>query len=266
MLRRIGNKTKIAKDIYKYFPPHQIRYLPFFGGGGDFFNTPQAKYTIANDIDEEVFNLFQVVKNDFEDFLYLFEITPLSEQLFYYWTKNKERNPINKALRFLYLSSFSFLGKNGTFMLLHSNCSFKQKLKQLIKKCSECFQNVLFRNKCFRDFFNDIYETEAHIPKRKRFIYADPPYVGTTNNYEGNFFKENDAIDLVNVLDNTGIKYAYSEFKTPFILELAKDKNLNIYTIGERRTIGNRNEEILITNYIPSGYKKSNLFSSVGLY
>lgn len=264
MLRRLGNKTKIAKELYLHFPKHKVRYLPFFGGGGDFFNMPQAEYTIANDKDEDVFNLFQVVKNNLDDFLFLFEITPISEQLFYEWVECKETEPVRKALRFLYLSSFSFLGKNETFLLIHSNCTYKQKLQHLIKKCAECFKNTMFRNKDFRDFFNDIYVTDAHIPMSKRFAYFDPPYVKTTNNYKEGF-TENDSIDLIETADKTGIRYCYSEFETDFTKELAKTYNLNIYKIGERRTLGNRNTEIIMTNYKSPAIKKNNLFSSVGV-
>ena len=263
MLRRLGNKSKIAKELYLHFPKHKIRYLPFFGGGGDFFNMPQAEYTIANDKDEDVFNLFQVVKNNFDEFLFLFEVTPMSEQLFYYWCENQEVEPVRKALRFLFLSSFSYLGKNGTFMLIHSNCTYKQKLQKLIKECAKYLNKVMFRNKDFRDFFKDIYYTEAHIPMRKRFAYLDAPYVGTTNNYKEGFTK-NDAIDLIETVEAINIKYAYSEFETDFTKELAKSYNLNIYRIRERRTLGNENTEIIMTNYKSPAVKNNDLFSSVG--
>ena len=66
ILRRLGNKKKIAKEIQKYFPPHKIYIEPFFGAGGMFFNKPKAKYNIVNDLDSDVFNLFQVVMNEKE--------------------------------------------------------------------------------------------------------------------------------------------------------------------------------------------------------
>lgn len=248
ILRRLGNKSKIASDIYQHFPPHKIYIEPFFGAGGMFFNKPRAKYNIVNDIDADVFNLFQVVKDRFDDFMFLFEITPMSEELFYYWLEHKETEPVKKALRFLFISSFSYLGKNDTFMLLHSNCAYKQKLRQLIKKCAECFGSTMLRNKDFRLFFNDIYETEAHIPKRQRFIYADPPYLGTTNNYSQSFTEE-DVRDLFEVLINSEIKFGYSEFENKIITDLADEYNLRVIPIGERRTIGSRNNEILIVNY-----------------
>lgn len=248
ILRRLGNKSKIASAIYKHFPPHKIYIEPFFGAGGMFFNKPQAKYNIVNDLDSDVVNLFKVIKDNFDDFLFLFEITPMSEELFYYWVENKETDPVKKALRFLFLSSFSYLGKNGTFMLIHSNCTYKEKIRKLIKKTAESFGSTMIRNKDFRLFFNDIYETEAHIPKRHRFIYADPPYLGTTNNYSDSFTAD-DANDLFKILIESGIKFGYSEFDNPIILDLAKKYDLKIIQIGERRTLGSRNNEILVVNY-----------------
>ena len=59
ILRRLGNKQAIAHKIIPYFPPHKIYIEPFFGAGGMFFNKPKAKYNIVNDLDSDVFNLFQ---------------------------------------------------------------------------------------------------------------------------------------------------------------------------------------------------------------
>ena len=40
-----------------------------------------------------------------------------------------------------------------------------------------------------------------------------------------------------------------SEFDHPFILEQAKQRNLNVIIIGERQNLKNRRTEILVTNY-----------------
>jgi len=48
ILRRLGNKKKIAHKIQAHFPEHKIYIEPFFGAGGMFFNKPKAKYNIVN--------------------------------------------------------------------------------------------------------------------------------------------------------------------------------------------------------------------------
>jgi DNA adenine methylase len=76
--------------------------------------------------------------------------------------------------------------------------------------------------------------------------YADPPYFENSGRaYK--MFKKNDFIDLLDILNNSKIKYAISEFDNPFILDTCKE--LNIIEIGERLNVKNYRTEILITNY-----------------
>ena len=110
ILRRLGNKSKIAHEIQKYFPAHEIYIEPFFGAGGMFFNKPKAKYNIINDLDSDVFNLFQVVMNQKEELEKAFYLMPIHSDLLNYWKVNKETEPIKKALRFLFISNFTLLG------------------------------------------------------------------------------------------------------------------------------------------------------------
>jgi site-specific DNA-adenine methylase len=77
ILRRIGNKQGIADKIQQYFPQHTIYIEPFFGAGGMFFNKPKAKYNIVNDLDSDVFNLFQVVSNQKDELEHAFFNMPI---------------------------------------------------------------------------------------------------------------------------------------------------------------------------------------------
>ena len=114
ILRRLGNKKKIAKKIQAHFPPHKIYIEPFFGAGGMFFNKPKAKYNIVNDLDSDVFNLFMVVMNRKDELLEAFKMMPIHQDLLEYWKKNKETDEIKKAIRFLFLSNLTFMGQGGT--------------------------------------------------------------------------------------------------------------------------------------------------------
>ena len=244
ILRRLGNKSKIAKEIQKHLPQHKIYIEPFFGAGGMFFNKPKAKYNFLNDIDSDVFNLFMVVMNQKEELENLFLQMPESEQLFKYWKTNNETEPIKKALRFLFLSNYGYMGSPNTIRFTISNTT------QILIKNLEKTQNFMFgckiMNADFRDVFKKISFKENNI--KDTFIYADPPYLNTDNNYS-NSFTEQDSIDLFNALEETGCKWAMSEFDNEFILNQAKERNLNVYIIGERQNMKNRKTEILITNY-----------------
>lgn len=244
ILRRIGNKSKIAAEIQTHFPPHKIYIEPFFGAGGMFFNKPKAQHNFLNDLDADVFNLFQVVSNQKDEFIDLFDKMPIHNDLFDYWIGNQETEPIKRALRFIMLSNFSLYGKGDTLML---GCvKPKEQVFKHIDKTFDYIRNVQFTNCDFRKMFDSISLQDED--RDNVFIYVDPPYINTVDNYSSSF-KEQDAADLFDVLINTGCKFAYSEFDHPFILKQAAERKLNVECIGERQTLKSRNIEILVTNY-----------------
>lgn len=248
ILRRLGNKKKIAKKIQAYFPPHKIYIEPFFGAGGMFFNKPKAKYNIVNDLDSDVFNLFQVVMNQKEELEKAFYMMPIHSDLLDYWKANKETEPIKKALRFLFLSNWTILGTGNGLYFGGSRVQGKSNFMPLIGQTFDCLFDIQFNNQDFRKFLKDMNLRQAEIKNDKTFIYCDPPYLGTNDNYS-NSFTEQDSLDLFNTLQQTGCKWAMSEFDHPFILDQAKERNLNVITIGERQNLKNRRTEILVTNY-----------------
>jgi DNA adenine methylase len=243
ILNRIGKKTKIASKIIEHFPPHECFVDLFFGGGGLFFNKPKAKYNICNDLDGDVYNLFMVLMDRKDELYELIELCPHHTDLLNYWKTNKETDPLKKAMRFLFLSNYTLYGKPETL----SFCTDKNAKKILLSNIEPTknflidvqFTNLDYR-KSIKSFVNRNPETT--------FLYADPPYLGTTDNYS-NSFTENDSNDLFDSLQATGSKWAMSEFDNDFVLNQAKERNLNIINIGERKNLGNRRTEILITNY-----------------
>lgn len=242
ILNRLGNKKKIARDIQQLFPAHTYYIEPFFGAGGMFFNKPKAKYNMVNDLDSEVFNLFNVVSNKKDELSDAFYRMPISEELFKYWMHHKETDDVKKAVRFIFLSNFSFLGKMDCMTFNNKNA--KQNVLDRLQPTFDYLFGVEFGNKDAVSFIKSISIEDKH----KVFVYCDPPYLGTTDNYECSFTEEKSE-DLFNCLCTTGFKFALSEFNHPFILEQAKQRSLNIETIGERKNLGNRRIEILVTNY-----------------
>jgi len=242
ILRRLGNKAKIAKEIQSYFPPHKIYVEPFFGAGGMFFNKPKAKYNIVNDYDNDVFNLFNVVMHKKDDFIEAFIKMPIHEGLLTHWKQNKETDEILKALRFIFLSNFTYLGKGNTMRFGTENP--KNIILKNIDATQKYLENVQFANRDFRSFFEQLKERNSD----DTFIYCDPPYLETDDNYETSF-TEQDSEDLFNLLMQSKCKFAVSEFDAPFIIEQARQRNLNVIAIGERQNLKNRRTEILITNY-----------------
>lgn len=244
ILRRLGNKRKIASKIQSYFPPHGIYIEPFFGAGGMFFHKPKSKYNIVNDSDSDVFNLFQVVctrRKELEDLLVAM---PVHEDLWAFWKRNQESDPIRKAARFLFISNWGYLGKPETLRYLSGNT--KDLILERVKMTEELLYGVEFMNCDFREMFGRI--SFSGKSKESAFIYADPPYLGTNNNYQEGFAVQ-DSTDLFETLEDTGIRWAMSEFDHPDIVAQARERSLNVIEIGERQNIKNRRTELLITNF-----------------
>ena len=246
ILRRLGNKKKIAKEIQKYFPPHKIYIEPFFGAGGMFFNKPKAKYNIVNDIDSEVYNLFNIITKNKEELKDAFYKMPIHYDLLEYWKKNEEIEPIQKCLRFLLMSNCTLLGTGS--QLRYTTQDDKDNIYKSFDKVFDVIYDVTFSNLDFRKFISSISYRHGQKDIDRAFFYCDPPYLSTNDNYSDSFI-EKDSIDLLDSLEETGCKFAMSEFDHPFILEQAKQRNLNLIIIGERQNLKNRRTEILVTNY-----------------
>lgn len=246
ILRRLGNKSRIADKIIPYFPPHKIYIEPFFGAGGMFFNKPKAKYNFLNDLDSEVINLFDIVRENSNEFKRCLELIPIHDDLWERFKENTPDDPFEKALRFWYLSNLGYLGKPNSVKL---ECRTTKKHSiEMLEKVLLYFHNAncQFLNTDFRKVIDRISLLSS---SNEWFVYSDPPYF-ETEKYQTEW-TEKDVVDCFEVTFQSGIKGAMSEFDHELIIQEAQKRNLNIIYIGERQNLKNRRTEILITNYKP---------------
>jgi DNA adenine methylase len=248
ILRRLGNKSKLAKDIVPYFLPHKCYIELFFGSGGLCFNKhPKAQYNFLNDIDSNVQNCFNVLRNNKDELINYVELAPVSTD---FWNECKEgdfRNDIEKAVYFLFLSNFGFIGQSTTLRVRIGNdkAILLQNIEKTFKQISK--NGNWFLNCDFRDVLSNVGFRNG-LDKAKTFIYSDPPYFEKGNNYACDW-TEKDVIDCFDVTFDSGFSAAMSEFNHPFIVEQAKKRGLRVIEIGERRNIKDRATEVLILNY-----------------
>lgn len=247
ILTRLGNKRRMKTDLAKYFPKHRMRIELFFGAGGAFFHLPEPKYAIVNDLDDDVTNLYMVVQNDLERLRHEIEIVPISESLIKHWKKNRETEPIKKAVRFLFLSNFTYMGKGDTLRAGLDNA--KNSILKNLECTFEKLKNVKIMNRDFREVLPAISFSKGQNDKEKCFCYLDPIYLDTEHYYRVPNWTKKDTTDCLDIMVNCGIKSAMSEFNHPFVIREAKKRNLNVIYLRERANIKNRRIEILITNY-----------------
>lgn len=249
ILRRNGNKSQLADKIYPYFPPHKIYIEPFFGAGGMYFNKSKAKYNFLNDLDDDVFNLFMVIKENRAELYAAIENMPIHQSLMLYWKKKKETHPLWRAVRFLFLSNFTYLSKGYNVKFTADNS--KEIILSRIEPTFQYMKDARFMCVDFRKVLSMISfgDESALCRKSDAFIYSDGPYFETNGWYSENSNKEQDVADHFDMLCSSGIRFGMSEFDNELILDHANQRGLNIIIIGERRNLKNRRTEILVTNY-----------------
>jgi DNA adenine methylase len=172
------------------------------------------------------------------------------QDLLKHWKTNKETEPIKKAIRFLFLSNFTYLGKQD--ILRSSPDNSKAILINRLKETNKLIFDVQFFNIDCLEFLKTLsLDSRKRLLTNETFIYADPPYIGTEmSTYEnGNKWKKENTTELVNTLNETKCKWCMSEFDHPHILQLVQEHNLNLIYIGERRNLKNKRTEVIVTNY-----------------
>ena len=247
MLTRLGNKTKLAGKLYTHFPPHRLRITLFFGAGGEFFNTPRAKYNVINDLDDNITNLYTVVSEDPDRLIDEILLMPVSKSLLVKFKKEPPADPIKKAAAFLLASNFTYLGKGDSIRYGVGN--EKELLIKNIKKTFLQLGDARIMNEDFRNVIKKISFSSTVLKRNEAFIYMDPVYLDTDHYYKVPKWTEKDTFDCFEIMEKEGIRAAMSEFRHPFVISEAERRGFNIIPIKNRKNILNRKEEILITNY-----------------
>lgn len=77
-----GSKWGLAKWIISFFPRHHSYLEPFFGSGAVLFNKPRSNIETVNDLDGNVVNLFECIREDPEKLARMIYFTPYSREVY----------------------------------------------------------------------------------------------------------------------------------------------------------------------------------------
>ena len=95
-----GSKWRIANWIISHFPEHHSYLEPFFGSGGVFFNKSRSDIETINDLDGEVVNFFQQIRNDPERLAREIYFTPYSREIYEKGFRKKPESDFERAVLF----------------------------------------------------------------------------------------------------------------------------------------------------------------------
>lgn len=262
-----GGKRQLLPEIRKYIPKKfNTYYEPFIGAGAVLFDI-QPKKAIINDVNIELVNVYNVIKNNVDDLIedlkkhendseYFYSIRDLDRQEIY-----KDLTPIERASRVIFLNKTCF---NGLFRVNSQgqfNVPFgKYKNPQIVNEIVlRAVHNFLTSNDI--TILNHDFEAVLENAKKGDFIYLDPPYdpVSDTSSFTGyslDGFNRDDQIRLRNLfveLDKRGCKVLLSNSATEFVKDLYKDYHIEIVSatrnINSKASGRGKIDEVLVRNY-----------------
>lgn len=155
---------------------------------------------------------------------------------------------------FCYASMFRY-NSRGEFNVPYGGIAYNRKdfLRKIHAMQSATIREHLQRTQLFSLDFEDF--LKINKPRRKDFIFVDPPYDSDFSTYAKNAFIRDDQIRLANFLFKTPAKFMLVIKKTDFILELYSQHSLNILSFDKKYMVSfqdrndKRAEHLLITNY-----------------
>lgn len=268
VVKWVGGKRQILDKIIKYVPKNFTTYHePFIGGGAVLFGI-QPNKAVVNDINGDLINLYQIIKDSVEDLIQDLRKHKNEEEYFYLvreLDRDKEKygqlTPVAKASRVIFLNKTCYNGlfrvnRAGEFNSPFGNYKNPNIVNEItLKAVSKYFNkaNIIFNNKDYEEVLMSV--------RKGSFVYLDPPYdpisdTASFTGYDKGGFDRDEQTRLKRVCDRLnekGINFLISNSATELIFELYK--NYKIEIIQAKRTINsNPNkrgeiDEVLVRNF-----------------
>ncbi|MGE5328090.1 MAG: DNA adenine methylase [Deltaproteobacteria bacterium] len=209
VLKYPGSKWSTAEWIISNFPEdyEKMTYLePFFGSGAVFFNKKRSEIETLNDLDDNVVNLFKVIRDFPEEFKRLIEYTPWSRKE-YRSSYEKTGTSLEDARRFLVRCWMAIGTKTSDISGWSNNIKPGDSGISRWERLPGSIDDASKRLKSQKRRLVQIENMKACelIPRYNRpyvFIYCDPPYV--LNTRSGRIYAkemtDQDHIELLKVL------------------------------------------------------------------
>lgn len=270
VVKWVGGKRQIIDEIIKYVPDSfSTYYEPFLGGGAVLFEL-QPKKAVVNDINEELMNIYEVIKDNVDELIEGLKRHKIkNDKAYFYEIRELDRNreqynlltPVERASRIIYLNKTCYNGlfrvnKSGEFNAPFGNYKNPNIVNETtLRAVSAYFNKAKIRFTC-QDF-----EDALKWSRKGAFVYLDPPYdpvseTASFTGYDKGGFDRNEQIRLKKTCDKLnkkGIKFLLSNSATDFIMDLYQDYKIEV--IQAKRAINSKADrrgnvdEVLVMNF-----------------
>ena len=265
IVKWVGGKRQLMFELLKNMPEDFNRYFePFIGGGALFFEL-QPDNAYISDMNEELINLYKVVRDNIDELITDLQKHDISKEYFME-IRNIDRaeeyenwSDVQKASRFIYLNRTCFNGmyrvnSKGEFNVPFGHYKNPRILDENnLINCSNLLQKTEIKHADFSEILKKV--------KKGDFVYFDPPYVplsetSSFTSYTKDGFDMDMQFKLRDVcdeLDAMGVKFLLSNSDTKLVNELYE--NYNIKKVFASRQINANADgrgkitEVLVRNY-----------------
>lgn len=183
VLRYHGGKWRIAPWIISHFPPHRVYVEPFGGAASVLMRKPRSDVEFYNDLDDQMVNLFRVLRDHGAELERRLRLTPFARSEFELSYEPTE-DPIERARRTVVRAQMGF----GTSALVRTRTGFRRtsyrnkktgyasdwaEYHSAIAAIVERLQGVCIERADALDLIHTLDGPDV-------LFYVDPPYVHST--------------------------------------------------------------------------------------
>lgn len=278
-VRWVGGKTRLIPELWKHLPkeydgliPDAVTYYEPFVGGGAMLFALQPKHAVISDVNTDLICAYFAVKLFPEELIarlyqhaghatdkeYYYKVRAFDRDMEWAQPWTEHANIIERAARLLFLNRTCFNGmyrvnKKGFFNVPYGyNCVKDGAVVQTeIIRMAHAYlsgNDVAICQASYTDVLRDCDSSS--------FIFLDPPYDGTFDQYTKDCFGHDEQDELYLHLyeaHKAGAKFIMTQKDTPYIRHLYE--HCNIYTVEAPQQLAGKasarvpRKELIITNY-----------------
>ena len=262
MIKWTTGNTNLISEIKKYLPKYYNTYYePFIGGGSVLFSIiPQR--AVINDINPELMNLYECVKNKPEIVIqmlkHLDETTPNTAEA-YNEIRERFNNKIKSstydimsAVLLLWLSNWCIgayrVNKNGMFNASFNHIVIKNKDKFLENRAND-YANIWEIGQYMQEFdvniLNQDFEKTCLSANKDDFVYIDSPHISKKKSDEFDIEDHKRLAELVDTLTDRGVFVMLSNSDVLIVREMYEGYNIIPVDTKKKK----EEKTLIITNY-----------------
>jgi DNA adenine methylase len=261
ILKYPGSKWRIADWIISFFPKHHSYLEPFFGSGAVLFNKVPSHIETVNDLDTNVINLFQCMREDPCRLSKIVEATPYSRSEYdnMYFAGEPECR-YEKARRFLVKCWQGHGYRVNQYKVGWKNDVQGRERAYALKHWNELPERVLFAAERLKQVQIECMPA-VELIKRFKFpdvlIYCDPPYLINTRTanvkqqYSNEMLSEQSHIELLEVLLQHPGQVIISGYESELYREMLENRGWYRADIQSNDQSNKPRKEIIWMNFEP---------------